>query len=722
MNKSDINRRKYGIAVFAASLMVYVFTACRTVYVGDSGELTLALMTGGIAHPPGYPLYTILGYVWLKLFFFLRPAVAANIFSAVTAASTSVVLFLLLKRIVSGRIPSRIPAALSLMSAFAYPVWMSATNAEVYALSGLLYAGALYTIVGYYQEGRLRSLIMAAFLAGLTLAHHFSAGVIIAGYILVEFLRKANYRPGLLIPARIVVFLPLTLYAYLLLRFDPNLPINWMAEKSFGALWGMFSGEIYRQFVSLPTVGDLLLFVKKISMASLYYFGPGPVLLAVPGIIIGFRQKTRLSLLLAIPAVLNILMVSAYHIPDYEGYLIPSLITVTIFAGIFLDWVWSRFNPHKVVTHAVTAFLVVIPLLANYSRCDIGDFDLAERYGKDILDSAADNSLLFLKSDNGSHAALYLHYAEDYRPDLDIYSTNGTLTRLQDRYGKIEFATIMNNLGVGINRIFWGTEYIINLGMNPSAGEKIIRGILYGRSGDEDNPEISHRITAFTQDELPDIDLHQDLKARQIYLEYQLHHIDRMIRSGDNFILPQKLADLRKWGRRLADPMTCLAVAQFFRTRGMIDQSLKWVDLAEESEPFSYERKDLYVNLGIIYRQAGDLRTAGQALSRALDIDPVYTPARYNAYLVKAEMALQDQDWTAALESIDTLIEMDPDNPLPYFNKAVIYERLTGGAAEAVRNYRIFISKTGISHSQAVARAQDRIEALESMNDPEIKK
>jgi tetratricopeptide (TPR) repeat protein len=711
---NDRATRIYGLSVFVISAIVYAMTCCQTVFVGDSGELTLALINGGIAHPPGYPLYTILGYLWLKVFFFLRPALAANLFSAASAAATSAFLFLLLRRLTSRQISSIIPAALSLLYAFSFPVWSSATNAEVYALSGLLYISAFYVVIRFYQDGGERSLTAAAFLCGLTLTHHFSAGVIIAVLVMAIFYRRSNQSTRSFIPALIVFLLPMTLYVYLLVRFDPALPINWMAEKSMVSLWSLVSGEIYRQFVGWPMPGDLILFARKTLVASLMYAGPGLIIMVLPGLVIGFRKKSALTLMILIPAVLNLLMVSTYHIPDYEGFLIPSLISAIVLIFFFLNWVWSRYKPGKVVGIVVAGLLILPPLVTNYSRCDLSRFTLAEHYAEDLLDSAADNSLLFLKSDNGSHAALYLNQAENYRPDLRVYSTNSTLTRLKKRYGNKSFAEIMTDLEAGTERIFWGTEYIINQGMNPTTSQKSLRGLLYGRLGDDDDTDVYERISDYTRDDLPGIDLKGDLKAQHIYLEYQLHRLDRLIMGGMSPAVLQYLYDLHSWGSRLDDPMTCLAIAQFFRTRGLIDWSLKWIDMAVALDPYSYQQRDIHVNLGAIYRQAGDLGKAGQALSQALRIDPDYPPARYNAYLIRAEIALQQQNLEEALEAFRVLTGIEPNNPLPYFNMAVIYERLPGRAAHALDYYKMFLARAGQENDRAITRARERIEALES--------
>src|SRR5437588_12667687 len=51
-----------GAILTALWLVIYLITVSPTVNFIDSGELITALHEPGIAHPPGYPLYTLLGY------------------------------------------------------------------------------------------------------------------------------------------------------------------------------------------------------------------------------------------------------------------------------------------------------------------------------------------------------------------------------------------------------------------------------------------------------------------------------------------------------------------------------------------------------------------------------------------------------------------------------------------------------------------------------------
>src|SRR5512137_2623825 len=70
--------------------LLYFFTLVSSVLPADNGEFQLVAWKLGIAHPPGYPLYTIVG--WLFSRFFASPAFALNLLSAILAALTLVVI------------------------------------------------------------------------------------------------------------------------------------------------------------------------------------------------------------------------------------------------------------------------------------------------------------------------------------------------------------------------------------------------------------------------------------------------------------------------------------------------------------------------------------------------------------------------------------------------------------------------------------------------------
>ena len=84
-DRADVESAALGVGVF----VLYAVGACRTIYVGDSGELVAAVYTLGIPHPSGYPLYVLLGKLWTLAVPIGSIAFRMSLFSAACAAARS---------------------------------------------------------------------------------------------------------------------------------------------------------------------------------------------------------------------------------------------------------------------------------------------------------------------------------------------------------------------------------------------------------------------------------------------------------------------------------------------------------------------------------------------------------------------------------------------------------------------------------------------------------
>src|SRR6266540_3842542 len=76
-----------------AFLLIYLRTLCPTVYLGDSGDICTAIATGGVPHPPGYPLFGLLGRLALALIPQGEPAFRIGCVVAPAAADAVGVLY-----------------------------------------------------------------------------------------------------------------------------------------------------------------------------------------------------------------------------------------------------------------------------------------------------------------------------------------------------------------------------------------------------------------------------------------------------------------------------------------------------------------------------------------------------------------------------------------------------------------------------------------------------
>src|SRR5271154_1693756 len=72
--------------VFIVTLGVYIATLAPNVTLLDSGELITAAAKFGVGHPPGYPLWTLSGFLLTHLFPFGNLAWKTNLLDAVLGA------------------------------------------------------------------------------------------------------------------------------------------------------------------------------------------------------------------------------------------------------------------------------------------------------------------------------------------------------------------------------------------------------------------------------------------------------------------------------------------------------------------------------------------------------------------------------------------------------------------------------------------------------------
>src|SRR5215218_8067028 len=162
------------LALVLGALVLYVATLLPGIGSGDTAEFQRVAPTLGVAHPTGYPLYTLLGWLWSQLPLGGTPAWRMNLFSAGAAALAVGALFLVARALGHARV---IAAAAALTFAVSSTFWSQATIAEVYALAALIQALLILALLRWRQNrssdvGRGWPLWVAGLLLGLGLAHH----------------------------------------------------------------------------------------------------------------------------------------------------------------------------------------------------------------------------------------------------------------------------------------------------------------------------------------------------------------------------------------------------------------------------------------------------------------------------------------------------------------------------------------------------------------------
>jgi hypothetical protein len=223
---------------------VYLKTICPTVYLGDSGELTVAAYALGIPHASGYPLYALIGKGFCLLPFG-NVAFRANLMSATFAAATAWLVYALTFRMSASRIGGLVAG---LVLAFAPLLWMQAVCAEVYSLHAFFVALIVRALWWWDETREFRGLLALVFIVGLSFGNHLQTVMLAPGVLWIvlrgEGVRFFNLRRFLAVSVCFAV--PLLVYLYLPIRTWAGAAIHWGDPDSLDRFLTHVTGSAHR--------------------------------------------------------------------------------------------------------------------------------------------------------------------------------------------------------------------------------------------------------------------------------------------------------------------------------------------------------------------------------------------------------------------------------------------------------------------------------------------
>ncbi len=247
-----------GWLVFLAALLVYALTLEPYVSYWDCGEFIAASYKLQVVHPPGAPLFQMLGRLFSLLAFGDETRVAfwVNMLSAVSSAFCVMFTYFITIRIAQKLInPEQLPvtknkaivlwgsgiiAALTLT--FSDTFWFSAVEAEVYALSSFFTMLVFWAALKYdeAQDNKTRWLLFIAFAIGLSIGVHLLNLLVVPAVVLVIVMSGKPFQWLRLIWGSALGVIMLLLIQFVII---PKLP-QWAADtdrwmvNGFGLSYG----------------------------------------------------------------------------------------------------------------------------------------------------------------------------------------------------------------------------------------------------------------------------------------------------------------------------------------------------------------------------------------------------------------------------------------------------------------------------------------------------
>ncbi len=413
--------------VFVPFLVLYLYTLVHDILPADNGEFQLVAAVLGVAHPPGYPLHTMLGWLISQV-----PVGSelwrVNLLSALLAAGTLTLVSATVRHL-TGRSLAGVAASLALGTSTTF--WSQATMTNVRTPSAFFVALGLYALVRYRKESlspRYLSILFASLTLGLT--HHLSLGFIGLFFVLYLFLidptlvrQPRRWRRPLLVAL-------LCLFPLLYLPLRPGAPL---APENLGSLEGFF-----QHVLALGFSGDFFYFIapadlwaRLLVMGNVFAFQFHPVLLlgAMLGAVVLIWRDRRLAGLLLGGFGLHTFITATYRAPQTVEYMLPAFTLLAVVLGYGLGVTISLAGRARWPKALATLGLVpvILVLLAGLSQGfqhypsyrELSRGQDARDYAGPILESAPEGALL-MADWHWVMPLRYLQLVEGVRPDLEI--------------------------------------------------------------------------------------------------------------------------------------------------------------------------------------------------------------------------------------------------------------------------------------------------------------
>jgi hypothetical protein len=432
------------LLVSALSLVVYSLTRVPGLTFIDSGELATAATLLGIAHPTGYPLFTLVGWLVAHLPFGTEAIVRLNVMASVFCALGAGIFTYAFAEFLALVVPAGDTGGTSadarvlragavgggLILAFSETYWLQATSLEVYSLHLLLVALMLLTFVRAYGERdaglRERRWYLVAFVAGLSFTNHMTTILLGPGLLFLYFsrcgLRAESWkRLGRMSP---FFLLGLSPYLYLPLRSAQGPLFNWGAPVSLERFLWHVSGKQFRVwiFASGDAAGrQFHYFVSSLPSEGAYV----GLLLALVGLVMLFLWHKSLFWGTLILFGTCVAYSINYDIHDIDSYFLLAYICVALWAGIGISVIirrlmragWGSCAPGW----SIPILCGVIVLVVNYRRADQSLNTVVEDYTANMFAPLEKNALVIsYQWDFWVSASYYVQYVRNERSDVAV--------------------------------------------------------------------------------------------------------------------------------------------------------------------------------------------------------------------------------------------------------------------------------------------------------------
>ncbi len=406
MNFKRINNIT-GWVVCLIACTVYIMTAEAGGSLWDCGEFVSSCFKVQVPHPPGAPLFVLLGRVFIVLFGGQAniAAKAVNVMSALASGFTILFLFWTIthfaRRIVqnNGNPVFTNTQLISIMGAgivgalaytFSDSFWFSAVEGEVYAMSSFFTAIVFWAILKWEhaadEPGADRWIVFIFFMMGLSVGVHLLILLTIPAIVMVYYFRKRhlfNYAVLRKYFIRIVIMGGILAFIGALIMANGEVSVERNISMDATVAGLMFLGTIAAM--------GLLYLIERYNKAKKDYYGGMYIFFLIGCILVGIAQVGVIQYSIKAAGYFDIFFVNSLNLPFFSGF---TVFFILVALGI---WYGLRFAAKRNWPYLRLGLWCLTFMLIGYSS-----------YITTLIRSNADPSIDMYNVDNPMSLVGYL--------------------------------------------------------------------------------------------------------------------------------------------------------------------------------------------------------------------------------------------------------------------------------------------------------------------------
>jgi hypothetical protein len=433
------------LIAFVSLLVLYVATLAPSVVGGDCGELTASALSGGVPHPPGYPLFALLARLFNALPLGHTAAWRANLLSAVSTAAAGALVCAVVSLWTRRTAAGLVAAALFGTSS---QVWLHATSAEVFGLNVMAVALAFLLWLGVERTRSRRLVWGLTFASGLAMCNHHTF-VFVGAPLCLRALWVARRELGVggTVLAIVLAFVGLAPYAYLRWASGSAAAVSWgdlttldgFLDHVLRRNYGTFSmGRTGKEgvFVDEGTFFPTLWHMGFLATVRLLWIG---LPLALVGLSAGLKDKREGKLGWVLVAVLGCYVVGfsalsnlstgqALYLSVLSRFFIQSDCMLAIAAGLgfakLLQWLTRSAGARAAllrrdsVAGSVAALVFAGGVVAHAGQANQRHNTVFADFVTTAFASLPPNAIVITMGDHLTGSVFYFREIEKLRPDV----------------------------------------------------------------------------------------------------------------------------------------------------------------------------------------------------------------------------------------------------------------------------------------------------------------